>query len=200
MEGDFAWPDVRRSIFDMEGDSSAIRSACQIDWIDMAGFHYGAMSRQYRDAADALVEHVEKGRLGKHPEFVLFPVAYLYRHSLELMLKSLVEIISDSGAIQKQDLTKNHGLIRLWQTIKPELIKRWPNADRKPLNNVESLLNDFHKIDKTGQSLRYHVTKEGKDTRESLPRIIRLDLMKSAFGEMYALLDGCGYGFESDIA
>lgn len=106
------------------------------------------MSRQYRDAADALVEHVEKGRLGMHPEFVLFPVAYLYRHSLELMLKSLVEIISDSGAIQKQDLTKNHGLIRLWQIIKPELIKRWPikgvTIKGVRVVGLENLLNCVH--------------------------------------------------------
>ena len=195
MEVNHKWPDVRRSLFSMEGDASDIRSACQIEWIDMVGFHYDAMSCQYRDAADALVKHVENGELGKHPEFVLFPVVYLYRHSLELKLKALLEIIADSGAIEQTDLTNTHGLVKLWQIIKPKLIERWPDADKKPLNNVEALLTDFHKIDKTGQSLRYHITKDGADTREKLPRIIRLDLMKSAFAEMYSLLDGCGYDF-----
>lgn len=194
------WPDVRRSLFTMEGNTSDIRSACQIDWIDMSGFTYDTMSHQYKDAADALVEHVANDRLGKHPEFVFFPIAYLYRHSLELMLKSRVEIIADSGAIEKTDLTKHHNLIHLWEIIKPELIKRWPNADRKPLNNVEALLQDFQKIDKAGQSLRYHLTKEGRDTREKLPQIIRLDLMKSAFAEIYALLDSCACGFDGDNA
>lgn len=179
----------------MEGDIAELPTACHIDYIEQRELNYHGMSVQYKDAADALVEHVENRRFSKHPEFLLFPIAYLYRHSLELMLKSLVETISESGSIEMPNLAKSHNLATLWNLIKPELINRWPSGNVKILNNVEGLLNDFQKIDKSGQSLRYHKTKEGKGVTEKLPRIIRLELMKDAFSEIYNLLEGCSYDF-----
>ena len=111
-----SWPNIRKSLFQMKGESTDSKTKCFINHIGMCGFDYDCMSRQYKDAADALISHVEAGELGKHPEAVFFPIAYMYRHSLELKLKSLLTVMSKRNLFELPDLTK-HKLIPLWELM-----------------------------------------------------------------------------------
>lgn len=195
------WPDVRRSFFDMEGAQFDSSTKCFIDHMGMSCFGPDYLSGQYKRAADILVKAKQDGADPYHPDGLFMPVGYLYRHALELKLKGLLERIIDCDLMDKEEsiekLLNRHDIVKLWDAIKPILIDQWPKADRKPLNNVEALLCEFHKIDKSGQSLRYSKVKNGGDVRDKFPKIVRLEMLQEAFDEMYSLLDGCSMHFDS---
>jgi len=198
MDNDnFLWPNVRRSLFDMEGSSKDSYTKC---FTDHAGFGYAGVSLYYKEAADIIVKAKEMGIDRCYPDGLFMPVVYLYRHSLELKLKSLLNQIIIYGYIEKvqedDKILGGHNIIKLWNRIKPALIEQEPKVDKKSLNNVEFLLSDFHKVDKSGQALRYSTLKNGNDVKENYPKIIRLELIKKAFDEMYNLLEGCSIHFE----
>ncbi len=100
-------------------------------------------------------------------------------------------------AKDENDALRGHGLIKLWDAIKPALVDQWPKADRKPLNNAEALIRDFHKIDKSGQSLRYSSTKNGNSVKKGFPKVVWLEMLQEAVSEMYNLLNGCEMHFDN---
>ena len=189
---DFSWPDIRRSIFEMEGPESDSPTKCYIEHMGLMYFDDDYVGKQFKRSADQLVQLQMDGGDMLHPDGLFMPIAYLYRHCIELKLKSLLRTIGECELLEyDESLLIKHNLIKLWQTIKPALIEQWPKADRKPLSNVESLICDFHKIDKSGQKLRYASTLDGQDVRSKYPKIIRLELLAQAVDELCSLLDGC---------
>ncbi|MBU0468991.1 MAG: hypothetical protein KJ736_08025 [Candidatus Omnitrophica bacterium] len=195
---EFSWPDVRRSIFDMAGLASDSSTKCFIDHMGMSSFGYDYLADQYKRAADMIVASKTGGSDSRHPDGLFMPVSYLYRHALELKLKGLLDIIMQCNLHHGDDSDlSGHNLMDIWKKIKTILINQWPTADKKSLNNVEALLCDFHRIDKSGQALRYHVHKSGAEVKKKFPKIVRLELLSEAFNEMYHLLDGCFMHFEN---
>jgi len=186
------WPDVRQSLFDMEGDHSESPTKCFIDHIGMSNFDAGHLAWHYQRAADQLVDNLEQGRDLYNPDGLFMPVGYLYRHCLELKLKSLLFVLISCDLLEDDSAVfGGHDLGKLWRKIKPALKEQWPKEDPKPINNVEALINDFIQIDKAGQSLRYATLKDGADVREKFPKIVRLDLLRDAFSGLYNFLDAC---------
>ena len=153
-ETKFSWPHVPRSIFDMEGTSDDSYTKC---FTDQAGFNYSDVSFYYKEAADIIVEAKEIGINQSYSDGLFMPVGYLYRHALELKLKALLDQILNYGYTEKlqndDKILGSHNIMKIWNRIKPILIQKDPNADRNIINNVESLLSDFHIIDKSGQAL-----------------------------------------------
>jgi len=186
------WPDVRQSLFGMEGDHSDSPAKCFIDHIGMSDFNVGHLAWHYQRAADQLVDHLEQGRDLYNPDGLFMPVGYLYRHCLELKLKRLLSVLVSCGLTNADpDILDGHDLGKLWRKIKPALREQWPKENPKSMNNVEALINDFIRIDKAGQSLRYATQKNGADVREKFPKIVRLDLLRDAFTGLYNFLDAC---------
>lgn len=183
------WPNVRRSIFDMVGSSDDSSTKCFVRHAFFEG-NPSALADQYKRAADQLVTFLEQGGDDAHPDALFMPIAYLYRHAIELKLKGLLE------AMGKRPWY-GHCIMKLWGIARPVLISEWPTADPTPLENTESLLKEFDQIDSSGQSLRYLETKAGEDTMDAFPEVIRLDILKDAVGEAYALLDGCSMHFNN---
>lgn len=192
------WPDVRRSIFNMDGPAADSSTKCFIDHMGLSEFGASYIADQYKRAADQLVEMQKQGGDLCHPDGLFMPIAYLYRHAIELKLKGLLDKIIQCGlAKDEDDALGGHGLIKLWDAIKPALVDQWPKADRKPLSNTEALIRDFHKIDKSGQSLRYSSTKNGNSVKEGFPKVVRLDMLQEAVSGMYNLLAGCETHFDN---
>ena len=134
------------------------------------------------------------------------PVAYLYKHALELKLKSLLKSMFECRLFLETELSENkynklmtrHKIIDMWNTVKPKLICEFSKSPRKPINNAEALIIDFHKLDNSGQNFRYPSTLNGNDVRDKFPDVVGLDLLKEAVDETYALIDVCD-GYFSDM-
>jgi hypothetical protein len=187
------WPEKRRSLFDMNGAGYGSPTWCSLDWINDERFGPERIADEFKRAADKLVESLVTDADPMHRDGLFMPVAYLYRHALELKIKHLISLAASCELItekEQKNIAKSHKIVLLWQVAKRALLQRWPRGDRRILNNVEALLTDFHKVDKTGQGLRYHDT-AGARAIEKYPKSIDLLLLKNALDESYVLLDGC---------
>lgn len=204
MADELAWPDDRKSIFMLPTSNPHSPTWCSIDWLSsLNGIDECFLSSNFKKAADHVIEHLKTGRAFGHPDGLFMPIAYLYRHSLELQLKYLVRLglaaclIEDSVQVQR-DLGR-HDLYKLWCHARASLEERWPDGDKDIINNTQALINDFQRIDKSGQNLRYTRDSQNRSTASKFPDSIELVEFQSVFEGVHNLLDGCATEFSRII-
>jgi hypothetical protein len=137
------------------------RNACiaqwDADWAYSTGFRRAAI-RLAEDVCDTATNQ----------DTLIYPIVYLYRHHVELVLKAI--ITSASGLLDRelteQDLKAlgRHGLWELWQIARPLLDPVCDRADNPPfpvadLDGVDSYIRQIHAHDPDGQRFRYATTK-----------------------------------------
>ncbi|KKK92494.1 hypothetical protein LCGC14_2702380, partial [marine sediment metagenome] len=128
---------------------------------DGAFFHLPSISRlfpghaeAFKIAAEMVIDTCQEA--GRHPynDELFHPVAYLYRHCLELQMKSIIRVGVGMDFFKPDevaDALDGHNLARLWNRAKKLLLDRWPIADQAPLKAVEAIVNEFHQADPNGQ-------------------------------------------------
>ena len=185
------WPDVRRSFYSMEGDESDSKTKCFTE--HAYGFYAddSSISQQYLRCADMAIWAQENDPSQPHPDGLFMPIAYLYRHSIELALKSIIRTMHNAGRISELPNLDIHKIIPLWNVVRPVLIDTWPNEARFPVNNTQALLEDLQKIDKSGQNLRYTHEKSGNKTSDKFPKVVRLELLQQAMHEVHTFISSC---------
>lgn len=104
-------------------------------------------------AAHVITEYIlERQRIGEL-DCYFFPVAYLYRHSLELKLKAIAfKYIEDSGEIFIKETF--HNLIKILEYIEP-FIRDEINTDEDAYLWMKALFEDMNPIDKDSDAFRY---------------------------------------------
>jgi hypothetical protein len=142
---------------DREWDANACVGSTVADWVYFTGF---------RRAAQLLAEHVSD--TGNDQSFLVYPIVYLYRHHIELVLKNI--LVSASGLLDRA-LTQDdrqtlgrHGLLELWQATRPLLNPVCDRADNPPfplaeLEGIDSYIRQIHEQDPNGQRFRYATMK-----------------------------------------
>lgn len=112
----------------------------------------GAQAIGYREAAETLLDAViDQER--PTSKTLLHPILFLYRHSVELRLKRLIE---EHGS----DLApRRHELDALYATAKQAIQRYLPSAD---FENVDRVMAELHAIDPKSQTFRYATTPKGK--------------------------------------
>ena len=102
-------------------------------------------SRGFSDAADAIVECITQGHLSMDDGY-LFPLIALYRHSIELELKSL--IIETRSLLDKEpEVPTGHKILPLWEKARPLLEEALAEpSDRKNLDHIEEYLRILHRM------------------------------------------------------
>ncbi len=200
------WPAERRTLFNLKGDGNLFSPTwCSLKWLkDSWSYDDDRLALEFQRAADKIIDSLGDNDVFR-PDVLFIPIAYLYRHSLELKLKSFVKTqikcrhLNDEEKDEIVKLLGKHDLENLWKCAKRGIEVRWPGADRAPVKNVQGLIKDFHIVDCDGQMLRYSFDKDGKSNAESYPDDIDLLELKRAFGEVYMFLDSCHSGFSSDL-
>jgi len=192
------YPNKRESFFSTSSKDFNSPTWCQLDWL---AWDWGPkrLSGEFKKSGDYVVEHLSRGEESGHPDGQFMPVAYLYRHSLELMLKHLVDlgiraelimISSDESAV------KLHNLVSLWDFARPALEERWPDGDKTVIRNTEALIREFQKMDKSGQNFRYSHNLEGKSVLPKMPPIVDIKEFSEKFAGIFNFLSGCAIGLE----
>jgi len=158
------------------------------------------LAEAFKKAGDYVIEHLKTGQVFGNPDNMFMPIAYLYRHSLELMLKHLVRLGIAARLIEESsdincDLGK-HNLYRLWSHACTAIENRWPNGDKKIISNTKALIDDFQRIDKSGQNLRYARDSQDRPTARKFPDSIELVEFRSAYEGVFNLLSGCSAEFD----
>ena len=186
------YPDEKVSFADFGLEHSA-PGWCSLDWL--SGFlDTSVVSEKYRTAADLLVDAVDENLPDTSTDAMFLPVMYLYRHSIELELKSCVSSIffdeRRQGKITKDKILRRHELLPLWRIVEEYCYKRWPNEDGQVVDNVDSLINELHQMDPNGQSFRYHTNKKGVSVTGSYPSFSNLYQIQAALGAVLNFLSG----------
>lgn len=143
------------------------------DWRADACVNYGegevAYQGGFRRAALHLAEHVCE--TGRGQDFLIYPIVYLYRHHVELALKSIIGV---SCVLLDRKLTGEdfktlgrHDLAELWKLARPLLnlvCTSAGNAEFPPddLEGIDAYIWQLHEHDPDGQRFRYARTKNRK--------------------------------------
>jgi hypothetical protein len=140
----------------------------------------------YMEAADQLVKLAAGDTYLRN---ILGPPAlFLYRHSIELHLKSL---LLDAGQLldDPQTVPPKHYLDTLWQKVRGLLLKIEPNSEDEWVLRADGVIKQFDDLDPTSFAFRYPV---GTDGAASLPTnlLVDLEVVAKVMSELNVLLDG----------
>ncbi len=149
----------------------------------------------FQHAADMIVAAARNDNL--NPDDLFFPVAYLYRHHLELMLKELVRLGIRLGSLDGcEDILSRHHLDKLWNKTKKLIRETWPDSPNDDLNVVEQVILEFHKLDPSGQAFRYSQDKKGSTYLKDGPQCVDLNNLKTVVDGVSQFLDAAYSGID----
>jgi hypothetical protein len=155
---EFPWPRPGDILFRSDNDPQS--DAC-LNWA-LTGL--GAYASGYLEAANLLSEKALE--TGQRTDTLIYPVAFLYRHYLELRLK---EIITEGRKLLAvQPTLTTHKLDVLWNSVCLILKKVWPNGPTIDLDAVENVILQFHYLDLGSQAFRYPLDSKKRATLSGL--------------------------------
>ena len=148
---DVPWPQNGDTLVTDNGDDGLAQTMSQGQWETYVF--------SYRRAAEILVERIEAEPVWVN--FMVFPIVFLYRHYLELRLKTLIWDGDAMDAQPARRLDNEHGLTSLWHELRPILEKRFSDCPQSELDAVEQVLREFGNLDPKSQAARYPIDKSG---------------------------------------
>jgi len=163
---------------------------------DSARLNYGVSpaylyATGYREAARIVAKYACESRNDK--DVLVFPVAYLYRHHVELVLKDL-----KSTALYLTDRTQsdrpNHELMPLWNDLRP-LLQEVEAFPKEELDGVTAYVQQLHEIDPKGEAFKFSTTKNGKPLLADKTQI-HIRTLAEAMEKLASYLDFIGSRLE----
>ena len=155
----------------------------------------------YRTAARLLAAHAVD--TCHDQDILIFPIVYLFRHHIELILKSLTvtgafvigKALSDA---EIKDLGK-HRLDGLWTNLKPILHAAYEEAQVPPipqevLEGVDAYIRQLTDVDADSFSFRYASSKKGVPSVPRDLRYINIRVFSDAMERLSYFLGGVGCG------
>jgi hypothetical protein len=191
------------------GDNPFLVKTVEPDSPTWAALHFLAsltindsfLAAAFKEAGDRIVEDLARAITYEFADRFFMPIAYLYRHSLELKMKEVARLGIDLQLIPDDEKTAktlvDHNLHKLWNLVRKAVEAHWPNDS--DVGSAERIVLEFHKIDETGQNLRYSKDKSGRNTIDGLPKAVQLTHVKDVFEGIFNFLYGVEAGFDHAI-
>lgn len=186
-DAEFPWPKRGQQLFVEGGNYSEFS---HIGWGDRVT-QLSAYTSGYKEAADALVNlAVSKADIATL-DTVLFPVCFLYRQYLELVMKAIYLKCSPDSSEQKKAVLKKvgHCLPSTWARVKSLLRQDASPPELADLDVVEDYIDQFHRIDSSSFTFRYPFDKA---LQPMLPKEQRVNIvaLKQRMDELEAFFGG----------
>lgn len=182
---------IGEPLFIPEGYSSSDRHlyAC-LHLAGEEGEDWDTYAEGYRRAGDILVDYVADN--DRDQDFLVYPIAFLYRHYLELRLKEL-RIISSKLSGRSVGPFPEHNLMKLWSEVRPNIDKNWLSPQIKGnLDTIEERLKELQAIDPLSDAFRYPENKMGEPSLKRMQEINLKHLQEVVQG-ISNILDGISY-------
>jgi hypothetical protein len=141
----------------------------------------------YRKAAVALFESTAATYTS--PDYLVFPIAFLWRHHVELALKDIIAV-GRQLAGEPWGFPAHHRLLALWDDARPHIIQ-CGDPEAPELANVEANLREFEVIDPGADGFRYPLNRDR--TARSLPNApeyVNLRILHEAMEALANFLSG----------
>lgn len=161
------WHNVAMLMHEMYGYGYADRW-----WLYAAG---------YKEAADRLVAGIDAGQ-GRQ-DLMVYPILYLYRHYLEVMLKEQIRDAQRHLGIERPShpdrknrqqmamAARGHDLAALWEYLLSLVYQLHPRQDPNLMEKAARVIDAFANRDHGGDAFRYPETLFGKPTLTDLKEI-----------------------------
>lgn len=168
-------------------------------WETNAMLHYlphsfTAYAQGYKEAADVVVANVEETRW--LVDLIVYPVCYLYRHYIELMMKALINL-GRSLEDKEPGFPKHHKLVELWAECRTGLERASPDTPKDDFDVVENCINEFASMDPDGEGFRFPLTKDRQPTLSAAPKHLNVGNIRDVMGKIAGFLEG-NYDYMSD--
>lgn len=120
-------------------------------------------------------------------ETAWYAYAFCCRHTIELQLKALLPQFR-SLLSEKQRGAFHHDILKLWQELKPLIIKAFPD-ELKDYKHAERIITQFNVIDPDGEELRYDTRRGDESKTLKAIEIIDIDQFHAAADAVITYLD-----------
>ena len=165
--------------------------ASGVDWESQAliGVSWGSFltcAIGYKEAGDCVVAAVEAGDIAR--DLAVYPVCFLYRHYIELMLKGLISLRNQLRD-RMADYPKHHNIRELWGVCRPLLEYACPQGDPGDTQSVENCILELASLDPSGEAFRYSEDKSGNPSFEKATHL-NLANMRDVMRRLSAFLGG----------
>lgn len=170
-----------RHLFAVSADEPLADSLLWHGWTD----GWRAYAAGYKQAADLLATYVETEGRGR--DTLLYPVLFLYRHYMEVSLKSLrrrLQLLKD----QEGEFRKTHKLGGLWAECRTALSDVFQGAVSEAVETVGLAVVDMELHDPKSEAFRYPQDATGEATLTGLKRI-NLSHMRDRMSEVATAVD-----------
>jgi hypothetical protein len=132
--------------------------------------HLSGCAEGYKEAADILVTQTIEQNLTV--DRLIYPILFLYRHYLEIRLKSIIKRLKNIDSNQvKQDF--QHNLKKLWKEIEDQLRLLFPDQIDS-LKEITNCIEKFSEVDPASMTFRY----------AELPSHLKLINIKNIYEQM----------------
>jgi hypothetical protein len=152
-EEETKWPRPNADLFKLGIDENRLLLKCNPN-LDEEFFDYAF---DFKKAANILTTHVLNHPRIDRLDTYFFPIAFLYRHSLELILKAIA--LKNTGLEQGRQFVKDtfHNLSEILTTIEP-FVSEIVEKNRDEFLWLQDLFKDMNSIDRDSDSFRYPVS------------------------------------------
>lgn len=145
----------------------------------------------YKDAADVLVDKVLSEGDSFSLDRLIYPIVFLYRQSLELLLKHIFIEYADMSRDDTIRTIKSvsHNLISIWNKVKPlleKVLRDDPAKDK--ISWLNSVIIEFDEHDRNSFNFRYPITRNG-DRIHSEHQYIDYPNLKDEMNNVYDFLE-----------
>lgn len=123
-------------------------------------------SRHFKEAADKLIDSIGENR-GHPADSIINPALFLYRHSIELVLKAILYRIYNTLNLDDDKIKEKldgHKLNSLWSKVNNEIRINYKygsnDDDNNELKKIGALINELHETDDSSMLFRYPFDKK----------------------------------------
>jgi hypothetical protein len=193
-KGNFRWPKEGDDPFPENIFTPQSRTWVNLEWRKWS-FNDSSFAQAFKEAGDNIITQLSRKGNRRHPDMLFMPIAYLYRHSLELQLKQIIRLGIDLEVVQDNEKLRRalsrHNLHSLWNYVKKAVDGVDPgSSSTKDFSTTESIIQRFHSIDMSGQRLRYSKNLSGGKPSTDLPKFVELKHLKEVYEGLFNLLEG----------
>ncbi|MBW8186207.1 hypothetical protein [Shewanella nanhaiensis] len=170
------------------GGEPALANACVGNNGSVGFEHY---AKGFSQSANMLIDQALSDLCTYPVDFLIYPVCFNMRHSVELRLKGAIQSLINLAAIRGQrlefDLTGSHDIGRIWDFFKKNS-EGFDNRYKGINDQVSPTIQDIAEVDATGQTFRYPYSIESQKHLVDVS-VINFLTLKTKFNALEKNLD-----------
>ena len=140
----------------------------------------------YFESANIIVEQLFTDN--HHIDLKIYPIVFMYRQYIELMLKHL-SLIATNLFEDCARYSKGHDLFKRWEDLL-KVIEKESDLELEEIDfsEISSLIREFNNLDPTGETFRYPTSKKGEYFLQEIS-VINIEVLYKKMKIIYEIFE-----------